>query len=274
MGIISAKVFGYFDLEISVWVIVTTTLLQILSNLANDYGDGVKGTDNEERLGPKRTVQSGLITPIQMKNAVIAFSLFSFLSGVYLLYLSKIQLLEKALFLLLGLAAIAAAIYYTVGRKAYGYKGLGDIFVFLFFGILAVLGSYFLICGRIEWSVLLPAATLGFLSTAVLNLNNMRDIHNDLKMGKKTIAVRLGIKNAKLYHIILVNLAFLFLLAFISMNHLNWYVYLSFLVYPLFLVDLIKIDKETELQKLDPFLKKTAIKTFLLVIILGLMIFI
>jgi len=274
MGIISAKVFGYFNLQISIWTVVTITLLQILSNLANDYGDGIKGTDNEERLGPLRTVQSGIITPKEMKNAVIVFALLSFFSGLYLLFLSDIEFFEKIIFLLMGLAAIAAAIYYTVGNKAYGYKGFGDLFVFIFFGIVAVSGSFFLVSGNFQWKVLLPASTLGFLSTAVLNLNNMRDIKNDLKMSKKTIAVRLGIKNTKLYHTILINLAFLCLLAFVGINHLNWYVYLSFIIYPLFLVDLIKIDKETNLQKLDPFLKKTALKTFLLVIIFGVLVFV
>lgn len=273
MGIISARVYGYFDLQISIWVIVTTTLLQILSNLANDYGDGVKGTDNNDRLGPLRTVQSGIITPKEMKNAVIIFALLSFFSGIYLLFLANIEFFEKILFLLLGLAAIVAAIYYTVGNKAYGYKGFGDLFVFIFFGLIAVGGSFFLVSGNIQWTVLFPASSLGFLSTAVLNLNNMRDIQNDLRMGKKTIAVRLGIKNTKLYHTILVNLAFLCLLAFVSINHLNWYVYLSFIVYPMFIIDLVKIEKETNLQKLDPFLKKTALKIFMLVLILGFLVF-
>lgn len=274
MGIVVAYIFGFVDIEISIFSIITTTLLQILSNLANDYGDGIRGTDNENRLGPMRTLQSGKISPHEMRNAIILFSILSFLSGLYLLFLSHIDLFQIAIFLVLGLTAIIAAITYTIGKKAYGYKGLGDIFVFLFFGLLAVLGTSYLISGEFNIYALFPAASMGLFSTAVLNLNNLRDIENDHFMGKKTIAVRLGVQKTKLYHTVLINLAFILLFLFVTLMELNWYIYLSFLVYVLFLIDLLAIDRLQNLKKLDPFLKKTAIKTFVFVFIFILLVII
>lgn len=267
MGIVIAFIYGYSNIRISIWAIITTILLQILSNLANDYGDGVKGTDNEKRLGPKRTIQSGVISKEQMKSAIIIFSILSLLSGSYLILISKLDFNDMIVFFSLGIFAIISAIHYTVGKKAYGYSGFGDVFVFIFFGLVAVLGTFYLISGKFKWDVLLPASTIGFLSTAVLNLNNIRDFENDKVMGKNTIAVRLGVKRTKLYHIVLINFAFLFLLFFISNNNLRWYYYLPFLIYPFFIMDLMEIDKENDLQKIDPYLKKTAIKTFLFVLI-------
>lgn len=268
MGIASAQTFGFVNWDISIWAIITTIFLQILSNLANDYGDGMKGADNEKRLGPERTVQSGKISPFQMRMAIIVFSVLSFLSGVYLLSISTLNAYQIAAFLLFGITAIIAAIKYTVGNNAYGYHGFGDIFVFMFFGLLAVLGSSFLISGGFHIYALFPAISIGLLSTAVLNLNNMRDIQNDKEVGKLTIAVRLGIKKAKLYHTILINLSFLSLLIFAILQNFNWYVYISFIMYLFFYRDLMQIANVKDLKELDPFLKKTALKTFLFVLIL------
>jgi len=272
MGIIVSYIHLGFNMQVSIWAIITTLLLQILSNLANDYGDAIKGTDNENRLGPERTVQSGKISPKSMKTAIIVFSILSLASGLYLIWLSGIDLMKALMFLLLGVLAIAAAIKYTVGKKAYGYSGLGDLFVFLFFGLLAVIGSFYLNALYLSWDVILPAITIGLLSTAVLNLNNMRDLENDKNSGKNTLVVRIGIKKAKLYHIIIINIAFISLMTFMSVNNLSWQVHLALLVYPLFIRDLVKIDKETNLQKLDPYLKKTALKTLLLVLVFGLLV--
>lgn len=274
MGIAVSKIHGVFRLEISIWAIITTLLLQILSNLANDYGDGIKGTDNNNRLGPKRTIQSGLISLKQMKNAIIVFSILSLISGLYLIFISQIDLMEIAVFVALGVSSILAAIFYTVGKKSYGYRGLGDIFVFLFFGLLAVIGSFYLNAKYFSVDIIFPAITVGLLSTAVLNLNNIRDLKNDKENGKITIAVKLGVKRAKLYQIFLINIAFFALLLFVSISSTAWQIYLVFLFYPFFLMDLLKIDKETNLKKLDPFLKNTAIKTFLLVLIFNLLIFV
>jgi len=269
MGIIVSYIHDGFHLEVSIWAIITTLFLQILSNLANDYGDAIKGTDNQNRIGPERTVQSGEISPKSMKYAIIIFALLSLLSGLILIWISGINMLSALMFLLLGILAIAAAIKYTVGKKAYGYSGLGDLFVFVFFGLLAVLGSFYLNTLTFSWDIVLPATTIGLLSVAVLNLNNMRDLENDKKSGKNTLVVRIGIKKAKLYHTIIVNIAFFSLMAFMSINSLSWEAHLALLVYPLFIIDLRKIDKITELQYLDPFLKRTALKTLLLVVLLG-----
>lgn len=272
MGIIVSYIHDSFHLQVSIWAVITTLLLQILSNLANDYGDASKGTDNENRIGPERTVQSGKISSKSMKLAMIVFAFLSFISGLVLIWLSGIDMILALLFLILGVMAIAAAIKYTVGNKAYGYSGFGDLFVFLFFGLLAVLGSFYLNASYLSWDVVLPAITIGLLSTAVLNLNNMRDIENDKNSGKNTIAVRLGIKNAKLYHTVIVNVAFFSLMYFTIVNDMDWQVHLVFLLYPLFLVDLKNIDKENDLRKLDPYLKKTALKTLLLVLVFGVLV--
>lgn len=274
MGIAISKIHGVFNWQVSLWAIITTLLLQVLSNLANDYGDGIKGTDNKNRLGPKRAIQSGTISLKQMKNAIIIFSILSLISGLYLIKLSDISIQGIILFVVFGISAILAAIFYTVGKKSYGYRGLGDIFVFVFFGLLAVMGSFYLNSKYFSVDVIYPAVTVGLLSTAVLNLNNIRDLANDKKSGKMTIAVKLGEKRAKFYHTMLINIAFFALLLFVSMSATAWQIYLVFLLYPLFLMDLMKIDKETDLKNLDPFLKKTAIKTFLLVFVFTVLIFV
>ncbi|NJX16992.1 1,4-dihydroxy-2-naphthoate octaprenyltransferase, partial [Tamlana crocina] len=165
-------------------------------------GDFVKGTDNEERVGPQRALQSGLMTRKEMYWGMIATAIITFLLAVALIYVAfgGRSLFYAVLFLLLGIAAIAAAVKYTVGDSAYGYRGLGDVFVFIFFGLVGVYGSYFLYALEWDWRVLLPAATVGFLSAGVLNLNNMRDHAADARAGKNTLVVKMGAKNAKQYH--------------------------------------------------------------------------
>jgi len=194
-----------FDPVVLGLCILTTLFLQILSNLANDYGDSVHGADHAERLGPKRAVQAGHITPKQMKGGIIMFSLLSLLSGVGLLWFSfgSEGIYLFLLFLAVGLAAIWAAITYTNGPKPYGYAGLGDISVFLFFGLVGVLGTVFLQSQEFSLSHILPAAACGFFATGVLNVNNIRDIVSDKLAGKNSVPVRLGAKNARIYHWIL-----------------------------------------------------------------------
>ena len=163
---------GFFNIVIFSLALGTTLGLQILSNFANDYGDGIKGTDNDERVGPARAIQSGLITHKEMKQGIVVTAFATLLLAILLIYSSfgKENAGYALLFFILGLAAIAAAIKYTVGNNAYGYRGLGDVFVFVFFGIVAVFGSYFLYSLKFSWEVLLPAFAIGFLSSAVLNL--------------------------------------------------------------------------------------------------------
>jgi len=272
MGAIVSYMYHSLDVWVSFMAVLTTLFLQILSNLANDYGDGVKGTDNSDRLGPVRAIQSGDISLPQMKRAILVLALLSLLSGISLIYLSGISIVNAAILLLIGLLAIVAAIKYTVGKKAYGYSAMGDLFVFVFFGPVAVMGTFYLNSHFIDWHVLLPSVTMGLWSTAVLNLNNMRDIENDKASGKTTLAVLLGINNAKLYHIIIINLAFFSLMYFEYLQERPWWNHLVFLLYPLFLMDIKKIDSEQDLKKLDPFLKKTALKIFFFTIILGLLV--
>jgi len=272
MGAFLAAFFGGFKWEVSILAGVTTIFLQILSNLANDYGDAQKGTDSEHRIGPERTVQSGKISTSAMRSAIILFAGLSLVSGIVLIYYGTLGLDRRVglLFLVLGLSAIAAAILYTVGKKSYGYSGLGDLFVFIFFGLLAVLGTYFLNTQMLRWDIFLLAASLGFLSTGVLNLNNLRDIENDQNSGKITIAVRLGIMGAKKYHIFLIASALLAALLFNLINLRSYYSLLWIIpVLPLFAIDLVKIYRIKDLRLLDPFLKKLALKTLLFVLLFG-----
>jgi 1,4-dihydroxy-2-naphthoate octaprenyltransferase len=272
MGAFLAAFFDGFRWEISLLAAVTTLFLQILSNLANDLGDALKGTDNQHRIGPLRAVQSGKISAVAMRKAVILFVGLSLISGIVLIAKSiRGTDLEIGIgFFLLGIAAIAAAVFYTIGKKAYGYAGFGDFFVFVFFGLVAVIGTYFLNTLQFRWDILLPASSLGFLSAGVLNLNNLRDIENDKNSGKMTLAVKLGEKGAKYYHLFLISAAFLSALLFNPINTQNaWSLGWLVILLPLFVVDLIRIFKTQNLRLLDPFLKKLALKTLLFVLVYG-----
>lgn len=249
---------------------LTTILLQVLSNMANDYGDSQKGTDNHERVGPVRTVQGGEITHAQMKKGVVLVSLLTLVSGIALLYVSfPDNFLLAALFFAIGLAAIAAAIKYTVGHHAYGYKGFGDFFVLVFFGFVGVLGTYFLNTHFVGWDACLPALALGLLSTGVLNLNNMRDMKNDINSGKHTLASRLGFEKAKMYHVFLVLGGIASLGAYVFIQYTSYFQLLFLVPVPLLIKDLATIAKTKDQSQLDPFLKKLAIGTLMLTIFFG-----
>jgi len=204
VSILTGSVLAYsthqFSPVVALLAFLTATLLQILSNLANDYGDAVKGTDNENRLGPVRAIQSGAVTQQDMKHAMVINIILTMLSGLVLVIYALESLQSILAFIGLGVLAIIAAIAYTVGNKPYGYVGLGDISVFIFFGLLGVAGTYFLHTGIVAPQLILPAVGCGLLAVAVLNINNMRDIENDEVCGKRTVAVRLGQKRAKQYH--------------------------------------------------------------------------
>jgi 1,4-dihydroxy-2-naphthoate polyprenyltransferase len=251
-------------------LVLTTVALQILSNLANDYGDGVKGTDNENRVGPKRAVQSNLITKNQMKNGVIITALISFILGLILIYftLGKADWNQIFFFIILGLSSIFAAILYTVGKRAYGYSGLGDVFVFLFFGIVGVGGSFYLLTLKVELIVLLPASFIGLLSAAVLNMNNMRDVENDGKSNKNTLVVKMGFEKAKLYHAFLIVTAFIswVLFCFLTKNHIGLITLLPFVI---LFKNVITVFKTSVPSELDKELKKIALSTFGSTILFG-----
>lgn len=261
-----------FSLTVLLLALLTTLFLQVLSNLANDYGDSVKGTDNDERIGPQRAVQSGIITPSEMKTAVIITAGLSLVSGLLLLYFGTRGLGFSGflIFLAIGLLAIASAIMYTVGKKAYGYLGLGDIFVLLFFGICGVGGTFFLHTHSWSFAVLLPAASVGFLSMAVLNLNNMRDRLSDTNAGKFTLAVRLGDYGSRIYHIILLVSAVLCAVIFTLLNGGEPWQFIYLIIAAPLITNLRKVLSFSDPAELDPELKKIALTTFLFSITFGL----
>ncbi len=262
---------GYFNIVIFSLALGTTLGLQILSNFANDYGDGVKGTDNDDRIGPARAIQSGLITHKEMKQGILVTALATLLMSILLIYSSfgKEYLLYTFLFLMLGLAAIAAAIKYTIGNNPYGYMGLGDIFVFVFFGIVAVFGSYFLYSLKLTWEVLLPAFAIGLLSSAVLNLNNMRDRASDEKAGKITLAVKMGDVKAKNYHYFLIISAIFCLVVYSVLTSFQWNDFIYLLGFIPLLLHLRRVVKNENPMLLDPELKILALTTFLIALLFG-----
>ena len=213
---------GHFELPIALLAILTAGTLQILSNLANDYGDAVKGTDTEERLGPLSGMQKGVITPAQMKKALIINVIISCVSGIALIIVACKKPEDAIGFLVMGLLAIVAAITYTVGKRPYGYMGLGDISVLIFFGWLSVIGTYYLQANAFNIVTLLPATACGLLSVAVLNINNMRDLENDIQAGKNTLAVRLGASGSRIYHTCVIAIAIICLIVFTLVYMLCW----------------------------------------------------
>jgi len=263
---------GYFNWKICILALLTTIGFQIISNFANDYGDGVKGTDNEDRVGPKRTVQSGAITPKQMLYAVKIASGSTLLIAIFLIYSSfgKEDFLNSIIFFFLGIGSIVAAIKYTVGKKAYGYSGLGDVFVFLFFGLLSVCGSYYLFTKQLNYTIFLPAFSVGFLSMGVLNLNNMRDRESDIKAKKNTLVVKIGAKFAKYYHYFLLLSSFLFAFLYSVIHYKSPYQFLFSIAYIPVIQSVIVVFKNKDPKLLDPELKKVALSTFLFAILFGL----
>lgn len=253
-------------------LLLTTIGLQVLSNFANDYGDGVKGTDNEDRVGPKRAIQKGVITPAQMKKAIVITSVLTFLSAVALIYnaFHFKYFLYSLLFLVLGIMAIASAIRYTVGTNAYGYRGYGDVFVFVFFGLVSTFGSYFMFAKELSFLLLLPSFAIGFLSVGVLNLNNMRDEESDAKAGKNTIVVQKGGAWAKKYHYFLVVSAMILVVLFAVLNDFHFDQYLFLAAYFPLTSHLITVKKNKNPKLLDPELKKLALSTFFLSVLLAL----
>lgn len=271
-----ANVFVYsgppqFRMHILLLALLTAVLLQVLSNLANDLGDHQHGTDNADRVGPQRAVQSGAITPAAMQRAMLICGVLALVSGIALI-ISAFGLDGRTLvFFGIGLVAIAAAVKYTFGKNPYGYAGLGDVSVFLFFGIVGVCGTFFLHAKDIHPLVWLPAAAFGLLSAGVLNVNNMRDIHNDAASGKRTLVVRMGSTNARIYQAVLVLGGLGSLVAFtLLLGAPSWTAWLFLLVTPGFIIHLKKIWTTTEPRALDPQLKVLAMGTFLTAILFSL----
>jgi len=269
MGSFLAAFRQNFQNEVLYLSILTTIFLQILSNLANDYGDSVHGADSQDRKGPSRAVQSGQISALAMRNAIGVFVVLSLVSGLSLLWFADISLQIFGVFLSLGILSILAAITYTAGKKPYGYAGLGDISVMLFFGLVGVLGVYFLHTKSFEFDLLLPALSCGFLATGVLNVNNIRDIESDKKAGKKSIPVRIGRQNAVFYHWFLLFGAVFCAFAFIFLNFKSGYQFLFLMVLPMLGYNAWAIKTYQEAHRLDPFLKQLALASLQFVLLFG-----
>ncbi|MCF8274722.1 MAG: 1,4-dihydroxy-2-naphthoate octaprenyltransferase [Flavobacteriaceae bacterium] len=262
---------GFFNWKTCVLAILTTLSFQILSNLANDYGDGIKGTDNNDRIGPERSIQSGRISPESMFNGIKISILISIILATMLIFISfnARDFFLALLFFILGTGSIIAAMRYTVGDDAYGYKGFGDIFVFIFFGLVSVIGCYVLYAKQIDHVIFLPAVTIGLLSVAVLNLNNMRDFESDIKSQKMTLAIKLGKKNMKLYHYTLILLAIILSGLFGVFYFTSPLNFIFIIMYIPLIMHLMRVKKNVDLKLLDSELKKVAITTFLLAILMG-----
>lgn len=253
------------------WLAIITTIgFQVLSNFANDYGDGIKGSD-KNRVGEARMVATGAISAKQMKNAMMITTIITLIVALLLIFVSfgKENFGFSILFLLLGIAAITAAIKYTVGKSAYGYSGFGDVFVFLFFGLLSVVGSYFLYTKQLDVQLFLPAIAIGFLSTAVLNLNNLRDEVQDKINHKNTLVVKLGTKNAKIYHYFLIFGALFASTIFVIINYQSAVQFLYLIAFIPLIKNVITVANNNQPSALDSELKKVALSTFLFAVIFG-----
>ncbi len=254
-----------FDWPISLLALLTSSLLQVLSNLANDYGDFKKGTDNEERIGTPRALQLGMLSAKEMLRGIIVCGVLAFVSGCGLLLLAFGGNLNSVIFsfFILGLLSIAAAIKYTMGKFAYGYMGLGDVFVFIFFGPVAVMGTCYLCIGLLAFDAWMPAVALGCLSVGVLNTNNIRDMETDQKAGKVTLALKLGLRGARIYQVCLIMLAFSCLLAY-SFRHFEfWYQHAWLLSLPLFMYNTVAVYMLPPSPDHNDLLKQLSLSTLL-----------
>ena len=271
MGSLLAVADYRVPLKVVLLVCLTTICLQILSNLSNELGDVLHGTDTPDRQGPEYGLNSGVLTIPQMKRCIGLFVLLCCLSGLAMIWVSfgSIFCFEGICLILLGAAAILAAMKYTLGRNPYGYRGLGDIFVFIFFGIVAVTGSYFVCAHTLHsWMILLPAAAIGFFSVGVLNTNNIRDMQTD-SANRRTVAIKLGLKKARIYQTVLIALGWICMLVFASLRIFDWRHFLFVLSLPLFIMHLKGIWTY-EGRPLDKYLPMLVISSFILSLLTGL----
>ncbi len=268
-GTAMANHLGYFNTPIFILSILATLAFQVTSNFANDYGDGIKGTDNIDRIGPKRTLQSGLLSRRELKWGITIAAVISLIIVAGLLYyaFADDELGYTLLFAFLALFCVWAALNYTIGSRAYGYRGMGDVFVFVFFGLLSVLGSMFLYTKFLTFPAVMPAAVVGLLSAAVLNLNNLRDYRSDKDVQKNTLVVYIGLRRGVNYHITLIFMAFLLLLLFVLSQYNNIMNALCLLAFiPVFL-HVKRVVRIKEPLLFDPELKVLALSTFLMALL-------
>jgi 1,4-dihydroxy-2-naphthoate octaprenyltransferase len=270
VGTALANYYGSGDTLIFMLALFTTIGFQVTSNFANDYGDGIRGTDNDDRIGPKRALQSGLLSRRTLRKGIWVSVVIDVILVISLIYVAfgPQNLIFSVLFLALGAASIWAALKYTIGTSAYGYRGLGDVFVFLFFGLVAVLGTLFLYTKFLTLMAFLPAIAIGLLSAGVLNLNNLRDYASDKKSNKNTLVVYLGFESGKLYHYILILSAFICISVFSFLNFEGWRFYLPSLAFiPIFL-HLKNVYRTDSPALLDPELRNLAWSCFFLAVLM------
>ena len=261
LGSFLANASGQFSYLIFILCILTTLFLQIVSNLANDYGDMKSGADNDSRIGPARALQKGEISMLEMKRMIYFFISLASVSGLVLVY-SGTRFLSFNIFLvfiIIGLAAIAAAVKYTVGKKPYGYRAMGDIFVLIFFGPVGTMGAFFLHSGFIRWDIMLPALTTGLMSVAVLNINNMRDMENDNRSGKLTLAGILGRKKSKLYHSLVLIFAIALSLTYTYLNYSGFHHLIYVIIFIPLIFNIKAVVQNKIPSELDIELKKIAL---------------
>ena len=272
-GVILGILLATADFKVDVWVavliVLTTVCLQILSNLSNELGDVLHGTDTEDRQGPQYGLNSGVLSIGEMKVLIGIFVALCIISGTAMTLLSFGTLwdITPILVLLMGAAAIMGAMKYTLGRNPYGYRGLGDVYVFLFFGLVAVMGSYFVASHTLFWRLLLPGAAVGCFSVGVLNVNNIRDMKTDAA-NRVTVAIRLGERKAKIYQTVLIVLGWLFMLVYCQLRMFSWWHYLFVITLPLFILHLRGVWKRKGKQ-LDPMLPLLVMSTFLFCLLAG-----
>lgn len=273
VGLALANINGDWD-DLLFWGAIGTTLLfQITSNLANDLGDTLKGTDTEKRIGPMRSVQSGLISKKIMTSAILLFIVLCCCSSIFLIYHCSKTLTASAILIygVLALLCIIAAITYTIGKKAYGYHGLGDLMVFIFFGAVSVNGSFGLFGNPINRETILACISIGTWSVGVLNLNNMRDQENDKQSNKNTLAVKFGYDGAKNYHVGLIIIGIIswtILICSLYLKERSAVYFISLLPLLFFIKHLLKIKKIVNPKDFDPELKVLALTTFFAAILL------
>ena len=269
LGILLATADYRVSWGVAVLTVLTTVCLQILSNLSNELGDVLHGTDTPERLGPQYGLNSGELTVAQMKRLIGLFVILCMVSGTAMTWYSFGTLLDLTpiLVLLLGAAAITGAMKYTLGRNPYGYRGLGDVYVFLFFGIVAVCGAYFVVSHTMFWRLLLPGAAVGCFSVGVLNVNNTRDMKTDAR-NRVTVAIRLGEHRAKIYQSILIVLGWALMVAYCCLRFFSWWHYLYVLTLPLFVLHLRGVWQRND-RELDPMLPLLVMATFLFCVLAG-----
>ena len=263
---------GKFSIIILLLGLATAVFLQVLSNFANDYGDFINGADEKRISKYERVLQSGKISPKQMRWMLIILTLLTFVTGISLIIFAANALGTIALvvFFGIGILCIIAAITYTIGKKPYGYIGMGDIAVFIFFGIVGVCGIYVLQTRQWDWHVLLPAASFGLLSMGVLNINNIRDLESDRISGKKTLVVRIGLEKAKIYHTWLILIAVILGIVSTLLDFHSAFQLLYLLTIPFFIMNVYRVRSSEYSGKLDDELRNLSLTAFFFSVTYGL----